>query len=224
MSSLGEGGEQQHGVLDVGNGVGARILRGKHAAGALGGERVIRDRQQERPLPFRAHADDLGFGRLGRARHAGDSEAAHPAGRGVVGMMFSAGSFPDNLRVRPAQASEVDGKGDASEPRGGRRSATFADGNVVGDFERQRGDWAGGNFEDFAVGVEDEMIFDLAADFPVATGSGDGEFLRGAGFELDVKIHGERGGVEGRAEIGGRGGKGEAERRASRIFGFHRHD
>ena len=62
VTPLGEGGEQEHGVLDVGDGIGARILRGEHAAGFFGGQGLIGDGKKQRPLPFRADADHLGFG------------------------------------------------------------------------------------------------------------------------------------------------------------------
>src|SRR5208282_3267502 len=42
---LREGSKQQHRVLNVGNGVGARVLEGQHPAGLLGGEQGIRYRQ-----------------------------------------------------------------------------------------------------------------------------------------------------------------------------------
>ena len=103
-ASLREGGEQEHGILHVGDGVGTRILRGKDAAGFFGREALLGDGEQQRPLPFRADADDLGFG---FARHAGDGEAAHPAGGGVVGMVLAAGSFADDLGIGPAQTAEV---------------------------------------------------------------------------------------------------------------------
>ncbi len=74
-----------------------------------------------------------------------------------------------------------------------------------------------GSFEHLAVGVQDEVVFELAADFGVAAGGGDGEFVGGAGVELDVEIHGEGGSVEGWAEIGGSGGEREAERSVSSL-------
>jgi len=61
VTALGEGREQQHGVLHVGDGVRARILRGEDATGFFGGEALLGDGEQERPLPFRADADDLSF-------------------------------------------------------------------------------------------------------------------------------------------------------------------
>jgi len=222
-SALGEGGEQEHGILHVEDGVGARILRGQDEAGFFGGEAFVGHGQQERPLALGTDAGDFGLGNC--IRHAGDGEAAHPAGGGVVGVVLAAGSFADDLRVGPAQAAEVDCESNARQVGGSGRAAAFADGDVVVDFERQRLEWAGGRLQDFAVGVEDEVVFDaigeLAADFAVAAAGGDEEFLGGAGFEFDVEIHGERGRVEGGAEIGG--GRGEREAEAFRVWGFGGH-
>lgn len=129
-TALGEGGEQEHGILHVGDGVGARILGRKHATGFCRQEALLGDREEEGPLPFRADAGYQGFGgivgggHLGRdivgwPSHARYGEAAHPAGRGVVGMVLAVRSFADDLRVSPAQTAEVHGEGDSSEPGGG---------------------------------------------------------------------------------------------------------
>jgi len=92
--SLREGCEQEHGVLDVGDGVGARVLRREDATSFFGGERVGRDGEQQGPVPFGLEAGDLRFSFSG---HAGDGESAHPAGGGVVGMVLAAGSLADDL-------------------------------------------------------------------------------------------------------------------------------
>jgi len=55
-TALGEGGEQEHGILHVGYGVGARVLGGEGAASFFGGESLIGDGEEQRPLPFRADA------------------------------------------------------------------------------------------------------------------------------------------------------------------------
>ena len=55
------------------------------------------------------------------------------------------------------------------------------------------------------------MVLEFAADFAVASGGGDGEFGGGTGVEFHVETHGQGGGVEGRAEVGRGGGKGEVE-------------
>ena len=145
VASAHEGGEQEHGILHVGDGVGTRVLGGKGVAGRFGGERVIGDGEQERPLPFRTDADDLGFGlgvglsggSVGVSGHASDDEATHPAGGGVVGMMFAAGGLADDLGVGPVETSEVNCEGNACETRRGGGATTFADGDIVGDFEGQ---------------------------------------------------------------------------------------
>ena len=60
-AALHERRQQQHGVLNIGYRVRPRILRRQHAPGFFGSQRFIRDRQQQRPLPFRNHAGNLRF-------------------------------------------------------------------------------------------------------------------------------------------------------------------
>jgi len=55
-AALGEGGEQEHGILHVGDGVGARILGWQDAPGFFGQEALLGYGQQQWPLPFRADA------------------------------------------------------------------------------------------------------------------------------------------------------------------------
>ena len=62
VTTLGEGSEQQHRILDVGDGVVPGILRGQHSAGFFGGQGLIRNGKQQGPLPFRADADDMDIG------------------------------------------------------------------------------------------------------------------------------------------------------------------
>jgi hypothetical protein len=64
---------------------------------------------------------------------------------------------------------------------------------------------------DLAVGGEDEVVLDRAADGRVAAGGDDG--VRGSGtcFEFQIDVKGERGGVESRAEVGGGRRKRDAE-------------
>jgi len=66
---LRERGQEQHRVLNVGDGVGARVLERQHAPGLLGREQSIGDSQQQRPLPFRLHFDHLRLHLVGHARH-----------------------------------------------------------------------------------------------------------------------------------------------------------
>ena len=222
-SALREGGQHQHGILYIDDGVGPRILRGEHEPSFFRRKAFLGNGQQERPLPFWADAGHLRFGGGVACRgHARDGEAAHPAGGGVVGVVLAAGGFADDLRVSPAEVSKLNGQGDSRQMGGGGRAAAFADGDIVVDVKGERVNFAAGGLEDFAVGVQDEVVFDstceFAADFAIASGGGDGEFFGGAGVELDVEIHRERGGVEGRTEIGGRRGKSQAKAGASLRF------
>jgi len=133
-------------------------------------------------------------------------------------MLLASGGFANNLRVSPAQAAEVHGEGDSSEPGGGRGATTFADRDFIFYAQSEGCDFEAGGLQHFAVCVHDEVIFELAANFAVATGGDDGEFFGGAGIEGDVEIHGERGRVEGGAEVGGRGWESESE--SFRVCGF----
>ena len=62
------------------------------------------------------------------------------------------------------------------------------------------------------------MIFELAADFTVASGGDNGKCFCRASVDLDVEIHSERGRIEGGTEIGGRGREGQAEGTRPRVF------
>jgi len=126
-------------------------------------------------------------------------------------MVLATGSFADDLGVGPAQAAEVHGEGDASEPGGGRGATTFADRDFIFYAQSEGCGFAARGLQHIAVGVENEVIFELAANFAVAARGGDGEFVGGTSIEMNVEIHGEGGGVERGAEVGGRGREGESE-------------
>ena len=196
---LREGSEQEHRVLDVRHGVGAGVLRREHPAGFLCGHSLFGDGKEQRPLPSWADADHLGSG---LPRHTGDGETAHPAGGSVIGMVFAAGSFPNDLGIGPLQAAEVIGQGDAGEPGGGGRTAAFADRDLVVNSKRQGNDLLTLRQEDVGVGFENKVILEVAADFLVASGDSNGEGGGWAGLDRDVKIHRQGSGVEGRPQIG----------------------
>ena len=138
-------------------------------------------------------------------------------------MVLAAGSFADDLRVGPTQTAKVHRQGDARQPGGGRGATALADGNVIRDFERQRSDRPPGGFEHLAVGIQNEVVFELSADFAVAPGGGNGEFFGCTGVNLDIEIHRQRGSVKGRAKIGGRGGQSQAKPGALRVRWLWRH-
>jgi hypothetical protein len=207
---LRERREQEHRVLNVGDGVGARVLEWQHAAGLLGRKQGIGDSQQQRPLPFRLHFDHLRLNLIGHASHG---ERAHPAGRGVVGMVLAHGSFADDAVIFPAQMPEMHSQRDPSQAGGGGRSATSADRNLVFDVDAQRRDLAILRFEDLAVGGDDEVILHAGADLRVAAVGRDEEVRRALGTQAEVEIQGEGGGVKSRAQIGG----GRRERQTQRA-------
>jgi len=127
-------------------------------------------------------------------------------------MVLAAGSLADDPGVSPVEASEMIGERDAGKSGGGGRTATFSDGDIVPDLQGEGRDFARVAVEDFAVGVEDEMVFDCTADGFVAALGGDGEIGGGTRVNCDAEIHGESSGVEGGSQVGGRGGEREMER------------
>ena len=126
-------------------------------------------------------------------------------------MVLAAGSFADDLRVRPMQAAEVDRQSDPSQARGGRRATALSNGNVILDAKRKRRDFFIFGPQDFTIGIEDEMVRELFANVAVPSRGGNREFIRGAGVELDMKIHRQSGSIEGRTEIRGRSREGETQ-------------
>ena len=110
--ALREGGEQEHGVLNISDRVGTGILRRERAACFLGRPGLVGHGKKKRPLPFRADADYLGFG---LAVHSGDGETSHPASGGIIRMVLAARGFADDLGILPLQTAEVIGQGDARQ-------------------------------------------------------------------------------------------------------------
>ncbi len=68
------------------------------------------------------------------------------------------------------------------------------------------------------------MVLNLPTDFGVATASLDAKFCGGAGVNLGVEVHCERGGVEGRTQIGGGGGQCQPKPGRSRVGGSASHN
>ncbi len=112
-------------------------------------------------------------------------------------MVFAAGSLTDDLRIGPSQMAEVIGQGDASEAGRCGGTAALADGDVILNAKRQRNKVRPVRLEYFAIGGEDEVIFQALANFLVASGSGDGEVASRFGIDFDVEIHRQRRGIEG---------------------------
>src|SRR4051812_18059455 len=85
--------QQQHGILNVGDCVGASVLERQYPAGLLGGEWCVGNGEQERPSAF---GFDLDYLRLNLIRHTSNGDSAHPAGRRVVRMMLTHRGFAYN--------------------------------------------------------------------------------------------------------------------------------
>src|SRR5579863_6594948 len=115
------------------------------------------------------------------------------------------------------------GQSDTRDASSGGRAASFADGNFVADAESKRDDFFLFSFENLAVGVENEVVFEFAADLVVAPGGGDGELVGGTGIDVDVKIHGDRGRVERRSQVGRGGRQNQVKRSLASGTFFLRH-
>ena len=95
-------------------------------------------------------------------------------------------------------------QGNAGQARGGGRTASFADGNLIIDAQRERLR-ACVPAQDFAIGSQDEVVFEASADFGVASSGLNGEFLGGLSADFQEESESQRRGIEGRAQIGGSG-------------------
>jgi len=191
-----EGGEQEHGILDVRNSVGARVLRWKHTAGFFRGKSLFRNGEKQGPLPFWKDRSHLNFVLSGHARNG---QTAHPTGGGVIGVVFAAGGFADDPGVSPAQTAELIGQGDTSQPGRSGGSTALADRNLVLDAKRQRNHCRAMRLKDLAIGGENQVILDTAADFLVSSGGYDGKARGAAGIDVDVDVHCQSSGIEGRS-------------------------
>src|SRR5882762_9279743 len=109
--------------------------------------------------------------------------------------------------------SEMYSQRDSSQARGGRRSATSANGNLVLDVDSQGRDLAILRFEDLAISGDDEVVLHPGADLRVAAFGGDKEVRRALGAQAEVEIQGKGGGVKRRAQVGG----GRRQRQAQRA-------
>ena len=178
--------QQKHRILDVGDGVGACVLKWQYTARLFGGEGRVRDREQQRPTASRFDLDHL---RLDLVCHASDGYSSHPTGGGIVGMMFAHGSFSDNAVGFPAEMSVMNGERDAGEAGGGGRAASFGDGNFVLDVDAEGDDFTILGLKDFTVSSEDEVIVHAAADMRVAALGGNEKVGSAFGVQAQVEVH-----------------------------------
>ena len=138
-------------------------------------------------------------------------------------MVFAAGSFSDDLGIGPTQTAKVNGHGNARQPRGRGGTTTFADRDLIRDFERQWGKRSSCGLQHLAVGIQNEVVFHFSTNFGVASACGDGKFFGRTSVNLDVEVHRDGRRVEGRSEIGGRGRERQAKPRAFRVWSFAAH-
>ncbi len=111
------------------------------------------------------HSDAVAFGQLEpyRARDAaaidgaGDDGTEHARGD-VVGMTFDARGFVQNARRLPIQAQQMVGDDDARGEGGRAGAESFADGDVVVDFERDGGQSSGDVFGHRERSLPDQII------------------------------------------------------------------
>src|ERR1700691_4436502 len=107
-------------------------------------------------------------------------------------MVLAASGLADHLHISPWQFSEVIGKSNAGEAGGCRRAAAFADGNIILNLQSERHNVAPGCPQNFGVGSENEMIFEILADFMVAAAGDDRESFGGLRVDGDVEIERDR--------------------------------
>ena len=111
-------------------------------------------------------------------------------------MMLTARGFADDLGVGPAQSAEVNGECDAPYPGCRGRSASFANGYLVANAQRQWNDFPCRALQHFAIGIDDEVIFKSLADNAVPAGGLDRKVRGGTSLQFEVKVHRERSRVE----------------------------
>src|SRR5579863_3389757 len=128
-------------------------------------------------------------------------------------MMLAPRRFADDLRITPPQSPKLHGQRNPRQPRRRRRSAAFPDGDIVINLQRQRCDFPPRGLEHFAVRRENEMILQIAADFFVAPGGGDGKSLASLRLDLDVEVHRQSGRIESRTQVG----RGRRQRQAHAL-------
>jgi hypothetical protein len=83
-------------------------------------------------------------------------------------MTFPTRGFSHDLAVGPAKIPKVISKGNACKSRCGGRAAALANRDIVRNLQRKEGCFFASAFEHLAIGIQDEMIFDLAANLRVA--------------------------------------------------------
>jgi hypothetical protein len=114
-------------------------------------------------------------------------------------MVLATGGVADDLRVAPAQAAEMIGKGNTRQACRSGRTTTLANRDVILNPNRQWSDFPALTFENFSIGCQDEMILQRLANFLVASGCVNRKVGSWAGMNADVQIKRQGGGVKGRA-------------------------
>jgi hypothetical protein len=210
---LHERRQQQHGVLNIGDGVGARILKGQHAAGCSV-ETAPRERPAAAATSLSASPRPPGLvpdWPCGRRR-------ARPSSRR---RRCRDGARAWKLRRRcghfPAQMSEMHRQRDPGEAGGCGRSATSADGNFVFDVDAQGRDLAILGFEHLAISGDDEVVLHAGADLGVAAFGSDEEVGRPLSPQAKMEIQGQGSGVKSGAQIGGSRRQRQAQRAVLRC-------
>ena len=118
-------------------------------------------------------------------------------------MVLTHGRFAHNAIGLPAKVSVVHGEGDASEAGTCGRTTPLADRNFVFNMNAERNHLAVLGLENLAVGGEDQVIVQPAADVGVAALRGDEEIRRALGVQAQIEIHGQGGAIESRAQVSG---------------------
>jgi len=183
VASLGEGCQQKHRILNIGDRIGTIILSRENAPGLFSREGLGRQREQQWPFSLGNNLYDLSVSLAG---HAGHSQAAGPARGGVVGMTLAERSLADNPALTPIQTSEMHRERNSSEAGRGGGTAALPDGNLIVDPDHE---WSRGlcfRLQDLTVGIEHEAFSGFATHFYVATSDGYGEV--GGGLRLNFAV------------------------------------
>ena len=82
-------------------------------------------------------------------------------------MVLAAGRFSYDPVIAPIQSAVVHCERNTRQTSGRRRTASFADRDFIGDAERQRRDFLAFGLQNLAVGIKNEMVFDLSTELRI---------------------------------------------------------
>ena len=96
-------------------------------------------------------------------------------------MVLAVRRLTNNASSVPLQFSEMHRQRNSRQARRGRRSATFANGDIVLDLKGERNDALPFGTKDIPISFQNQMILEAAANLRVSACGGDREFVRAPG-------------------------------------------